>query len=121
VTAARPGSDLVGEVVLGRYAVEARLGSGAMGTVYRGRHVKLQRGVAIKVLHEGYASHPTMLARFRREAEAAARTEAEISGVDHDHMRPFVALHLAAADRSDLGGALPAADLSDHRDRSGPG
>jgi serine/threonine-protein kinase len=82
VTAARPGSDLVGEVVLGRYAVEARLGSGAMGTVYRGRHIKLQRGVAIKVLHEGYASHPTMLARFRREAEAAARlSHANVSGV----------------------------------------
>jgi serine/threonine protein kinase len=41
--------------------------------VYRGRHIKLRRNVAIKVLHEGFADDRTMLARFRREAEAAAR------------------------------------------------
>jgi serine/threonine-protein kinase len=82
VTDARTGPDLLGQVVLERYAVESRLGAGATGTVYRGRHVKLHRGVAIKVLHEDFASHPTMLARFRREAEAAARLRhPNVSGV----------------------------------------
>ena len=67
------GQDLVGKVVLDRYLVETELGSGAMGTVYRGRHVTLGRSVAIKVLHEDFVHDRTMLARFRREAEAAAR------------------------------------------------
>ena len=67
------GPDLIGKVVMDRYLIEAELGSGASGTVYRGRHVKLRRNVAIKVLHEGLAGDRTMLARFRREAEAAAR------------------------------------------------
>jgi eukaryotic-like serine/threonine-protein kinase len=56
-----------------RYVVEVELGSGAMGTVYRGRQLRVGRAVAIKVLHEDFAEHPTMLARFRREAEAAVR------------------------------------------------
>ncbi len=65
--------DLIGQVVLDRYLIEAELGAGAMGTVYRGRHVRLPRNVAIKVLHDDHVHDPTMLARFRREAEAAAR------------------------------------------------
>jgi serine/threonine-protein kinase len=73
IEARRLGHDLVGQVVLDRYLIEAELGSGAMGTVYRGRHVKLSRNVAIKVLHDDHVHDPTMLARFRREAEAAAR------------------------------------------------
>ncbi|HEU4732844.1 MAG TPA: serine/threonine-protein kinase [Kofleriaceae bacterium] len=79
---ARRGQDLLGQIVLARYVIEAELGAGAMGTVYRGRHVKLPRKVAIKVLHEDYATHPTMLARFRREAEAAGRLRhPNVSGV----------------------------------------
>jgi serine/threonine protein kinase len=70
---ARTGQDLVGTTVLDRYLVETELGSGAMGTVYRGRHVRLARSVAIKVLHDDHVHDRTMLARFRREAEAAAR------------------------------------------------
>jgi len=76
------GGDLLGKIVLDRYLVEAELGSGAMGTVYRGRHVKLGRSVAIKVLHEDFVHDRTMLARFRREAEAAARLRhPNVSGV----------------------------------------
>ena len=80
---ARPvGQDLIGQVVLERYLVEAELGSGAMGTVYRGRHVKLARDVAIKVLHGELVHDRTMRARFQREAAAAARLHhANVSGV----------------------------------------
>jgi serine/threonine-protein kinase len=71
--AKRVRQDLVGRVVIDRYLIEAELGSGATGTVYRGRHVRLGRNVAIKVLYEDFVHNRTMLARFRREAEAAAR------------------------------------------------
>ena len=77
IGAAKPAktAPLVGKVVLGRYRVEALLGAGAMGSVYRGRHLKLERDVAIKVLHESLAEDRKMLARFQREAQAAGRMQ----------------------------------------------
>ena len=64
---------LVGTVVLDRYVVEAELGFGAMGTVYRARHTKLARNVALKVMHEHLMHEPKLLERFHREAKVAAR------------------------------------------------
>jgi serine/threonine-protein kinase len=66
--------DLVGQLVLDRYIVDEELGSGAMGVVYRAHHAKLGgRMVAIKVLSDDLTNEPTMVARFHREARAAAR------------------------------------------------
>ncbi len=59
--------------MLDRYLVEEELGRGAMGTVFRGRHIKLARKVAIKVLHADLLHEPTVVARFEREAKAAAK------------------------------------------------
>lgn len=67
--------ELVGKVIFDRYRVEAVLGKGAMGTVFRGVHQKLARSVAIKVLHAHLVDEPTMLARFQREAQIAARLQ----------------------------------------------
>jgi eukaryotic-like serine/threonine-protein kinase len=68
-----PIDELVGTIVLDRYVVESELGRGAMGTVYKGSHVKLKRPVAVKVLHDEFVHEPTMIARFRREAHLAAK------------------------------------------------
>ncbi len=57
--------------MLDRYVVEAELGRGAMGTVYRGKHTKLRRHVAIKIMHEHLLGQPELRERFRREAAAA--------------------------------------------------
>jgi Tol biopolymer transport system component len=57
---------------IGSYRIEASLGSGGMGRVYRGVHVHLNRAVAIKVLHEHLALDETFQARFLREAQAVA-------------------------------------------------
>ena len=62
---------LIGQVVASRYRVEARLGHGAMGTVYRARHVKVGRAFAIKVLHSQFLADDKTRRRFAREAELA--------------------------------------------------
>ena len=56
-----------------RYEVIDRLGSGAMGCVYRARHTRLDRDFAIKVLFGEMASNKKVAARFHREAKAASR------------------------------------------------
>jgi serine/threonine protein kinase len=65
--------EMIGQIVLDRYLIESELGAGAMGAVYKGRHVKLKRPVAIKVLHDELVHEPTMRARFLREAHIAAK------------------------------------------------
>jgi serine/threonine-protein kinase len=54
------------------YDVEALLGRGGMGVVYKARHVALNRFVALKMLITGAYAGPNERARFRREAEAVA-------------------------------------------------
>jgi serine/threonine-protein kinase len=62
---------LIGEVIASRYRIEARIGTGAMGTVYRARHVKLGRPFAIKLLRPTLLNNETVRRRFAREAELA--------------------------------------------------
>lgn len=57
---------------LGHYRIEALLGAGGMGEVYRARDLKLDRNVAVKVLPQHLSSNPEALARFEREAKAIA-------------------------------------------------
>jgi serine/threonine protein kinase/tetratricopeptide (TPR) repeat protein len=57
---------------LGHYEVEALLGAGGMGEVYRARDLRLDRTVAIKALPQGFARDPERLARFEREAKLLA-------------------------------------------------
>src|SRR5256886_17022427 len=57
---------------LGRYPIEAELGRGAMGVVYRSTHPRLEIPVAIKVLAEQYSSDANFRQRFHREAATVA-------------------------------------------------
>src|SRR3954470_9951945 len=61
-----------GKVLGGRYAIGARLGAGGWGSVYAAVQTDLGRPVAIKVLHTSVALSGDGLARFEREAKAAA-------------------------------------------------
>lgn len=61
------------ETLAGRYQVEEMIGRGGMANVYRGLDTTLNRTVAIKVLSEQYTRDPAFVARFQREAQAAAR------------------------------------------------
>jgi serine/threonine protein kinase len=92
--------DLIGTVVLGRFRIEAELGRGAMGAVYRGTHLRLARGVAIKVMHN-HLAEPTLLDRFRREAKVAGKMQhPNLIGVldagETADGRPVMVLELAA-------------------------
>jgi beta-lactam-binding protein with PASTA domain/predicted Ser/Thr protein kinase len=59
-------------VLAGRYELSERLGSGGMAEVYLGRDRVLGRTVAVKILLPQFAGDPHFIARFRREAQAAA-------------------------------------------------
>ncbi len=59
-------------VRLGPYTIEALLGEGGMGEVYRARDSRLERAVALKLLPAAVSSDPDRLARFEREAKLLA-------------------------------------------------
>ena len=63
---------LIGAVVGGRYRIDAPLGQGGMGAVYRATHVELDRSVAVKVLMTELVSNETAVDRFLREARICA-------------------------------------------------
>ncbi len=58
---------------LGGYRILKKLGQGGMGAVYLARQLSLDRPVALKTMHRRLARDPSFLARFTREAHAAAR------------------------------------------------
>jgi serine/threonine protein kinase len=70
-----PSSLSVGDVVGERYRIEAVLGEGGMGIVYRVEHMHLRKAHALKVLLPEWSSMPEVVARFEREAVAAGRIE----------------------------------------------
>jgi len=65
-------ADLTGRVLAGRYRLVAPLGTGASGRVYAAWDVRLQRKVAVKVLHAALADDAGFLRRFGAEAQMAA-------------------------------------------------
>ena len=71
-----PGSVFAG------HRVEALVGRGGMGVVYRARHLELDRTVALKVIGSDQLEDPAIRERFLREARAAA-------SVDHPHVIPL--------------------------------
>ncbi|UUU34534.1 Stk1 family PASTA domain-containing Ser/Thr kinase [Streptomyces sp. CA-210063] len=64
---------LVGRVLDGRYRVEARIAVGGMATVYRTVDTRLDRVLALKVMHPTLAADRTFVERFIREAKSVAR------------------------------------------------
>jgi serine/threonine-protein kinase len=62
-----------GQIIEGKYRIVRLLGEGGMGAVYEGENVRINRRVAIKVLHAGYTENKEVTQRFEREAQAAGR------------------------------------------------
>ncbi|MBL8151971.1 MAG: serine/threonine protein kinase, partial [Blastocatellia bacterium] len=65
-----PKEALIGRVIDNKYRIEAEIGEGGTGVVYRARHVKLDMMVAIKILHKKFTNDSVAVERFRREAYA---------------------------------------------------
>jgi serine/threonine protein kinase len=70
--APHPAQSMVQGRRLGAYQVQALLGAGGMGEVYRARDTKLQRDVAVKFLPHAFTSDPERLSRFEGEARTLA-------------------------------------------------
>jgi serine/threonine protein kinase len=62
----------LGDTLVGRYRIDARIGAGGFATVFRARDIRLERDVAVKVLLPEHASDAEVVARFDREARALA-------------------------------------------------
>jgi len=75
---------LLGRVLDGRYRIESFLARGGMATIYRGADLRLDRTVAIKVMHPTFATDPGFVDRFEREARAAARLNSPYAVAVHD-------------------------------------
>jgi eukaryotic-like serine/threonine-protein kinase len=92
------GAELQGEILDKRYEIVARIAEGAMGVVYRGVRLKLDRAVAIKVMHHTLPDVSDARKRFEREARLMARLEHPhcVSLVDYGvHKgKPYVVMQL---------------------------
>jgi serine/threonine protein kinase len=74
---------LFGSAIAGKYRVDAKLGAGGMGVVYRATRLLIGDEVAIKILHSEQTD-PKAAERFRREARAAARLKHPNAVTIHD-------------------------------------
>jgi eukaryotic-like serine/threonine-protein kinase len=99
---------------VGSYQILGLPGGGGMGQVYRARHLKLNRDVAIKVLPELFAMDPERLARFSREAQVLASLNhsriAQIYGLEEFDGVQFLVMELVdreTLDRRIARGRIP--------------
>lgn len=102
----REGASMIIGRHIGVYRVDALLGAGGMGQVYRAHDTRLERDVAIKILPNAFAGDPARLARFQREARTLASLnhanigaihgveEVAVSTGDSEVRRPALILEL---------------------------
>jgi eukaryotic-like serine/threonine-protein kinase len=87
-----------GHVLVGRYRLEAQLGQGGMGTIWRAQHLVLNAPVAVKVIDRTVIPDEETLSRFMREAQSAAalRSPHVVQILDYgiDGKVPFMAMEL---------------------------
>ena len=75
------------ELIINQYVLVDRLGEGGMGEVYRARHRRMERDVALKVIRKERINSPEAIKRFQREIQTAAQLAHEniVMAYDADH------------------------------------
>jgi serine/threonine protein kinase len=94
---------LVGQTLESKFEVQARVGSGSMGTVYRALHLRTGATIALKVLHPSLAEQPSAIRRFLVEAQNAGRLESAhcVRVIDRGETPtglPFLAMEFVAGE-----------------------
>jgi eukaryotic-like serine/threonine-protein kinase len=92
-----------GDVLASKYRIDALLGTGGMGDVYRATNTLIGRSVAIKLLHPKHAENPDVVERFLREARVANMLRhpnvVDVIDVDRDEEGvPFIVQELLAGE-----------------------
>src|SRR5215472_17847369 len=112
-----------GSILKGKYRVERTIGRGGMGVVLAAHHELLDQRVAVKVMTDEAARDGESVARFVREARAAAKLQSEhvVRVMDVDTLENgspfFVMEYLEGRDLSQLverAGPLPISDVADY-------
>jgi len=84
-------------ILAGRYRIDAPIGQGAFASTYRATDTTLQRTVAVKLLRSHHAADDSYLARFEREARAAAQVNhpnvVQVHDYGHDDDHVFIVMH----------------------------
>ncbi len=109
-----------GLTLAGRYRLVTKLGQGGMGSVWRAEHLTLGIPVAVKLIDPTIAQSEEALARFRREAQAAAelRSAHVVQIIDYgvENNTPYIAMELlegeSLADRLERVGRLSPGDTA---------
>ncbi|GIX05381.1 MAG: hypothetical protein KatS3mg114_1250 [Planctomycetaceae bacterium] len=89
---------------LGKYRIDRKLGAGGMGAVYLAYDTELRRPVALKVLPHEKAQNPTLVKRFRAEAQAAAQLRHEniVAVYDHGEVEGYLYIAMEYVEGTDL-------------------
>jgi eukaryotic-like serine/threonine-protein kinase len=90
----------LGQTIGGTFRVEALIGTGAVGRVYRAHQLGVERSVALKIMHRDLCANETLCSRFRREARVAGSlthpnlvSVLSLGDLDSDGLRvPYLAL-----------------------------
>jgi serine/threonine protein kinase len=109
--------------VLGPYEIVALVGQGGMATVYSAYHSRLDRHVAIKMMHQSLKQDPSFSARFEREARIIARLEhpniIPIYDFDEHEGNPYLVMKFVEGQTLDKrleSGAIPLEDIVEMMD-----
>ena len=109
-------------LIVGRYIILERIGSGSMGRVYRAHHVMMDRVVALKIIAPEISSNERVVARFQREMKLVGRLDHPnvVRAFDADQINRVLYIVMEYVAGSSLGdrlkkqGPIPVAEMVDY-------